>query len=289
MVRTVSEMLIPGYELSLVVEEVLAEEESPFQTIGMYRTQSHGVLMTLDGSIMLTERDEYVYHEMITHLPLFSHPNPKRVLVVGGGDLGTVRECLKHPGVEEIHLVEIDRRVIELSRQYYPWAEAAAVDPRVTISCADGFELLQRPELHGRYDLAIIDSSEVAGLDETAPAAKLFSTEFFGLVKNVLAPGGIVVGQCESPHWHVDFIVASKKMLKQSFQKVEHFSAAITTYPGGLWCFYFASDAVNPKLDFRVDAFRAAKPNLGLKYYTDAMHYACFALPANVADRLAAV
>lgn len=281
------ETFLEGHSLAFTIQETLAEVQSPFQKIGFYRTPSHGVLMMLDDTVMLTSRDEYVYHEMLTHLPLLSHPAPRRVLIIGGGDLGAVRECLRHPGVEEIHLCEIDGQVVELSRQHFAWADAAARDPRATITIGDGFELVQRPELANRYDVIMVDSSDAAGLQAQPQASKLFSETFFTLMRRPLAPGGIVCGQCESVFYNVPFIRANHADLRKEFREVHMYAATISTYPGGLWCFYFASDEVNPRQSFDAQRFAALRAQGSLRYYTRAMHQACFALPAELEDALA--
>jgi spermidine synthase len=286
--RTVSEVLPSGLQLTFPVEEVLAEEKSPFQKVGFYKTKSNGVLFMLDDAVMVTETDEYVYHEMISHLPLFSHPNPKRVLIVGGGDLGAARECLKHPGIEEVHTCEIDGLVVDLSRKFLPWAEEVAQNPRAKISVMDGWDLL-RGDVKGRYDLILLDLTDAIGLYKTDHAARLFTPEFFKLLKEALTPKGIIAGQCESAFLHTDFIATIHKELRAEFPEVHNFTATISTYPCGLWCFYFASLGVQPLRDFREKDAERLAPTFNLKYYTPAMHRAAFALPARLEQALAKV
>jgi spermidine synthase len=273
---------LAGVFLDFEVREVLCEEQTPFQKMGFYRTDHFGVLFILDGAVMLTERDEFVYHEMLTHVALFAHPNPRRVLIIGGGDLGAIRECLKHPTVEEVHLCEIDGRVVEASRQFLPWAEPAARDRRTTISVADGFELLKQPQYAGRYDVILMDVTDAVGLSAQEQSARLFTSTFFGFLKRALAPGGIVCGQSECAFWYPDFIAQTHGELRRQFTIVRNYVATIPTYMGSLWTFYFASDAVDPLRDFRQSAFAALRPTAGFRYYSDAIHRACFTLPADL-------
>lgn len=283
-VRTsISEKAPSGFELVFPIEEVLAETKSAFQKIGFYRTASHGVLFMLDDAVMLTERDEYVYHEMIVNVPLFSRPDPRRVLVIGGGDLGAARECLRHPGIEEVHTCEIDGEVVELSKRFLPWAAATAADPRCKISVADGWDMLRSREVKGRYDVILMDLSDAIGLYKTDHAARLFTPEFFRLLTDALTPGGIIAGQCESAFYHVDFIAAIRRELAAEFRKVRNFVACVSTYPGGLWCFYFASPTQDPLADFREEDARRLTEGWNLRYYTPDLHRAAFALPAALA------
>lgn len=285
--RVVTETHPSGLMLSFTVEETLCETKSPFQKIGFYRTAQDGVLFMLDDAVMLTERDEYVYHEMITNIPLFSHPNPKRVLIVGGGDLGAAREALKHPGIEEVHTCEIDGAVVDLSIKYLPWAAKVAADPRNKISVKDGWDLLKGGEVKGRYDVILMDLSDAIGLYKTDHAARLFTPEFFQLLREASTPDGIIAGQCESAFYHVDFIAAIRRELSAGWREVHNFVAAISTYPGGLWSFYFASATRDPLRDFREADAQAAYPKLGWKYYTPRLHRAAFALPARLEQAVA--
>ncbi|QDU62749.1 Spermidine synthase [Planctomycetes bacterium Pan216] len=282
MSTSVREILVPGCDLVFHVESVLAEETTPFQKIGFYQTQSQGVLMMLDNTVMLTTSDEYVYHEMIAHVPLFAHPNPKRVLVIGGGDLGVLREVLRHPSVEEVHLCEIDGRVIDLSRQFLPWAEAVAIDPRTTLNVGDGFAFLESDDQAGRFDVIITDSTDAVGMQAQEQASRLFTESYFGKVRKALAPGGIVVSQFESAFHNVDFIARNTRLLRELFDVVHPYTATVPTYVGGLWCFYCASDEVNPRHDFRQEDYEQLAESSEFQYFSDAMHRSCFVLPARL-------
>lgn len=279
----VGEVMRPGLRLSFRALETLADERSPFQKIGFYRTESNGVLFLLDDAVMLTETDEFVYHEMISHVCLFSLPEPKRVLVVGGGDLGAARECLKHPSIEEVHTCEIDGKVVELSRRFLPWAETVAREPRAKISVMDGWDLLRQPGMKNRYDLILLDLTDAIGMYATDHAARLFTPEFFRLLKQALTPSGMIAGQCESAFYHADFVGAIQRELRREFAIVHPFVAAIPTYPGGLWTFYVASATTDPTRDFQAERYADLAAAMRLRYYTDQIHRACFALPADVA------
>lgn len=278
--QTVSEHQPIGLTLTFPVMEVLAETRSAFQKIGFYRTEPSGVVFLLDDAVMVTERDEFVYHEMITNVPLFSHSAPRRVLIVGGGDLGAARECLKHQELLEVHTCEIDGDVVELSRKFLPWVPEVLADPRNQVTIADGWDFLRRTEVKGRYDVILMDLSDAIGLYKTDHAARLFTPEFFQLLTEALTPDGIIAGQCESAFYHADFIAAIRRELSGSFPQTHNFTATIPTYPGGLWCFYFASRTRHPLQDFRADDARRLASSMGWKYYTADIHRAAFALPA---------
>lgn len=283
----VRDQSLAGMVLEFTGTEMLADESTTFQRVRFFRTERFGVVFMLDDAVMLTERDEFVYHEMICGVPLFSHPDPHRVLVIGGGDLGALRECLRHPGIEEVHVCEIDGRVVDLSLQHLPWASAAASDPRARISVGDGFELLRHTEFAGRYDVILCDVTDAVGLAAQPQSARLFTDTFFGFLKRSLAPGGIVCGQCECAFFEAPFIAKTHRELRREFRDVRNFVATIPTYAGFLWCFYFASDRVDPLRDFRQAAYEDMKKLGGFRYYTDEMHRAGFSIPAFLADAIA--
>lgn len=258
------------HAVRLRVESVLFSGESEFQTVAIVETAAHGRLLLNDGMIMLTERDEFVYHEMIAHVPLLVHPAPRRVLVIGGGDGGTVRECLKHPTVEHVRLVEIDALVVDACREHIPQCAACLSDERVQVTIADGVAFVA--ETTERYDAVLVDSTDPVG-----PAQPLFGPAFYGNVKRVLSEQGIVVSQCENPWYEPDAQRALLDILGDLFPVVSLYNYHNLTYPGGLWSFSFASKGLRP--DAAPDAARVAA--LGqLKWWTPAIHRAAFALPA---------
>ncbi|HEX9841213.1 MAG TPA: polyamine aminopropyltransferase, partial [bacterium] len=185
----------PYAGLSLAVTARLHDQQSAFQRIEVLETPEYGRLLLLDGCVMLTDRDEFVYHEMIAHPALLLHPRPERVLIVGGGDGGSVREVVRHDTVQSVELVEIDEAVIATARQWFPALSERLDDPRVSIHCEDGFAYL---ESHAhRYDVILVDS-----IDPVGEAAKLFTGEFYGLVRDALRPGGVAEFQSESPYFN---------------------------------------------------------------------------------------
>ncbi|MCB1045235.1 MAG: polyamine aminopropyltransferase [Acidobacteria bacterium] len=252
------------------VKKSLFTGKSDFQQVDIVDTYGHGRMMFIDGLVMLSERDEHVYHEMIAHVPLFCHPNPKRVLVIGGGDGGTIREVVRHPSVEQAVLVEIDALVVEVSKEFLPSTASALDDPRVTVRIEDGVAFVKNTDQ--RFDVIIVDSTDPIG-----PAAPLFGTEFYEDVRRVLNENGIVVSQGESPYYEPDWQVALAEILAGVFPSVNFYNYHNVTYPGGLWSFSFASKNAHPLNDFQQE--RWDQLQLETKYYDPGIHHAAFALP----------
>jgi spermidine synthase len=255
----------------------LFKGKSPFQTVEVVETQGHGKLLLIDGMTMVSERDEFVYHEMIAHVPLFLHPKPKRVLVIGGGDGGSVREVLKHKSVESCVLVEIDSLVVEASRKYIPSTAAKLSDRRAVVRIEDGVKFVR--ETTERFDVVIVDSTEPFG-----PAKALFGTGFYKDVKRVLTKDGIVVSQAGSPFYEIATIKNLDRILKPIFPVTGAYLFTNLTYPGGLWAFTFASKGLRPVKDFRPARVNAAK--LPLRWYNADVHAGAFALPNFVREAL---
>ena len=260
--------------LSCQVSEVLVNKVTSFQEIGIFETPSFGRMLVLDGYIQTTEMDEYLYHEMIAHVPMNTHPDPRYVLVIGGGDGGTVREVLKHPSIEKVTMVEIDREVVEACREYLPVTSQALGNPNVKVEFEDGFQFLNRHP--GQFDIVIVDSTEPVG-----PAAELFGREFYELAYKALAPGGILVAQTESPFYNRDLIVSSHKYLKEFFPVVEMYLAPVPSYPGGLWSFTLASRQNQPTAE---EVLQKAKQPDKCKYYSPEVHRGAFILPPFVQE-----
>ncbi len=255
-----------GRAISIGIKKLLHDEESQYQHMQIFETDYFGKMMTLDGAIMLTEYDEFVYHEMIAHVPLLVHPDPKRVLVIGGGDGGTVREIAKHD-VEEIHMCEIDRMVVDASKKYFPKVSSALDDPRLKIFCEDGSKFIK--EKKGYYDVILVDSTDPVG-----PAEPLFKEEFYRDLKDATKEGGIVVTQSESMFYHRDLLKEMAGFNKKLYPVYRYYHANVPTYPSGVIGFSFCSKKHGP-LDF--DMEKASK--LKTEYYTPEMHKASFALP----------
>lgn len=243
---------------------------SKYQTLDIVDTHALGRVLLLDGLFMTTEKDEFIYHEMIAHTPLFTHPSPERVLVIGGGDGGTIREAVKHPSVERADLVEIDSLVIEKSKEFLPTISCALDHPKTRIHCTDGIQWVK--DRKGEYDVIIVDSTDPIG-----PAVGLFSEAFYDDCSRALTPQGVLAAQTESPFFSEDQVRAIHQNLRKVFPQVRAYTAAIPTYPGGFWSFALASkgpDALTGPSPERLAVFGES-----LKYYNSEIHRAAFALP----------
>jgi spermidine synthase len=259
------------------VEEVLFEGQSPFQKIQVVRTAGHGRMLLNDGLVMLTERDEAVYHEMIAHVPLFVHPDPRRVLVIGGGDGGSVREVLKHRSIEHCRLVEVDEMVVDACRKFIPQTAACLDDPRVEVTIADGVEFVASTT--ESYDVILVDSTDPIG-----PAKPLFGPEFYGNVKRVLGDRGIVVSQAESPFYESQAQKSLMTILNDAFDRPCIYNYSNLTYPGSLWSFAFCSKGPRSVSDF--DPARVADCGIDFYYYNPDVHRGAFALPQFMRENL---
>lgn len=263
--------LWPGQAMSLKVKKVLDHHRSDFQDILVFESESHGNVLVLDGVIQVTERDEQAYQEMIAHIPLFAHPNPKKVLVIGGGDGGVIREVARHLGVEEIIECEIDEGVIKASKKYLPSLAKGYDDPRVTVKVMDGAQFLE--ENQDAFDVIITDSSDPIG-----PASVLFETPFYNAMYKSLKPGGIVCTQGECMWLHLDLIKPLVDAISQTYSTVEYAYTTIPTYPSGQIGFILATKGRGP---CKVPEREAPRELLAdLKYYTPELHSAAFVLPA---------
>lgn len=207
-------VLWPGQAMSIQVKNVLDHHKSDFQDVLVFESENYGNVLVLDGVIQVTERDEFAYQEMIAHVPLFSHPNPKRVLVIGGGDGGVLREIAKHDSVEEIIICEIDKDVIDVSKKFLPTLAKGFDDPRVQVKIMDGAKFMD--ENQGSFDVIITDSSDPVG-----PASVLFETPFYDGMFRALKPGGIVCTQGECMWLHLDLISPLIKSIAQNFFSVQ--------------------------------------------------------------------
>ncbi len=250
----------------------LHTEQTPFQKLDMVETAEFGNMLILDGMVMTTQKDEFVYHEMVAHVPLFTHPHPENVLVVGGGDGGVIREVLKHPSVKKATLVEIDGKVIECSKKYLPEIAGKLDDPRVEVKVDDGFMHIAKSE--NEYDVIMVDSTEPVG-----PAVNLFTKGFYAGIANALKEDGIFVAQTDNPWFKADLIRKVYRDVKEIFPITRLYTANIPTYPSGLWTFTLGSKKYDP-LAVSGDRFH----DIETKYYTKELHKACFVLPKFVAD-----
>ncbi len=265
-------------KFSFRVRRQLFSQDSGFQHIQVLDTCEFGRVLVMDGFIMMTEKDEFIYHEMVTHVPLAVHPAARRVLVIGGGDGGTLRELCRYPDLEEIILVEIDPLAVEVARQYLPLTAVSFDDPRVTLLHEDGLRYVRR--CREEFDLIIVDSTDPFG-----PGESLFTREFYSSCRYALKEDGILVNQHEGPYYRADAEEAAAIHQKTSslFPIALVYQAHIPTYPSGHWLFGFMSNRYHPLDD--LDAERWQAYGIETDYYNTSLHAGAFALPTYV-DRL---
>lgn len=264
-----------GASFSLKVIKTLYSKRSVFQQIDVYETEQFGRVLVIDGCIMLTERDEFIYHEMITHVPLYVHQKPENILVIGGGDGGTVREIIKHPEVMRVDLVDIDKKVSEVSLQYLPTVSNKLVSEKVNCHFEDGVKYVK--DVSKKYDIIIVDSTDPVNVSEG-----LFTPEFYQDCFVSLRGDGLLVNQAESPAFAGDWVRLISKKLKNIFPKVFFYSANIPTYPSGYWLFGFASKKYHPLNHFQKNRF--IRDKLKLNYYNSDIHNGAFCLPNYVKE-----
>ncbi|EKM50842.1 uncharacterized protein PHACADRAFT_262714, partial [Phanerochaete carnosa HHB-10118-sp] len=256
----------PGQAMTLKVRKILHVEKSLYQDVLVFESETYGNVLVLDGVIQCTERDEFSYQEMIAHLPLASHPNPEKVLVIGGGDGGVVREVLKHASVKNVVLCDIDEAVVRVSRQFLPHMSALLDDARVTIHIGDGFKFLA--DNTSTYDVIITDSSDPVG-----PAESLFQKPYFELLHGALAPGGHIATQAECLWIHLDLIKELVATVGKIFPVAEYAYTTIPTYPSGQIGFLICSKESGRSMR---EPLRQVSPT---RYYNDKVHRAAFVLP----------
>jgi spermidine synthase len=266
-----SEFHTDDVKLSIRIDKHLHSEQSDFQRIDVFESVEFGRILVIDGFVMLTERDEFIYHEMITHPALAVNPDIKRVLVIGAGDGGTVRELCRYESIEAIDVAEIDGRVIEICKEFLPQTACGFSDPRVNIHVEDGLRFVRMCE--GCYDLIIVDSTDPFG-----PGEGLFTAEFYGNCKNALNDRGILINQHESPFYKQDAnaVTRAHKRISGVFDGVWVYQLQVPTYPSGHWLFGFSSDKFSP-LEF--DEKRWNDRGIITRYYNTELHKGAFALP----------
>lgn len=258
-----------GSAFSLELGEKVHEEQTSYQLLSIYETTQWGNLMTLDGLVMLTTRDNFLYHEMMTHPALLTHPDPKRVLIIGGGDCGTLREVLKHPGVELAVQAELDERVTRVSEIYFPELCESNNDSRADLQFVDGIKWVEDAK-PGSYDVIIIDSTDPIG-----QAARLFSAEFYGDCHKALSQNGILIAQSESPLLHADIIKSMRQNMNTAgFADLATLCFPQPVYPSGWWSSTMALKA-GSAADFRRTDITA----LNCRYYSSALHQGLLQLP----------
>lgn len=261
-----------GIAMTYKVKETLVRKQTQFQDLAIIDTEVFGRMLVLDGIVQTTIKDEFVYHEMISHIPLFTHPNPKKVLVVGGGDGGAIREILKHPSVEKAVLCEIDGDVVNECKKYLPEISHALDDSRCEVFIGDGIQYVK--DHKNEFDVIIVDST-----DPFSIAEGLFGGNFYKDIYNALTEDGIFIAQTETPFYLPDTVKKVFNDAKSIFPVTKLFMAAIPTYPGGYWSFTVGSKKHDPS---QVDITKI--PDMDTKYYTPEIHNACFVLPKYVKD-----
>lgn len=264
---------------SIKVDKHLVSKESKYQRIDVFDTYEFGKVLTLDGFVMLTEKDEFIYHEMITHVPMAVNPNIKKVLVIGAGDGGTVRELVRYDSIEHIDMVEIDKEVVEVCKEYFPNVASGFDDKRLTVHYADGLKFVRGKTKE--YDLIIVDSTDPFG-----PGESLFTKEFYGNCYDALTENGILINQHESPFYPQDAkaLTKSHKRIKANFDVSYLYQMHIPTYPSGHWMFGFASKGLDPIKDLKTEEWNSLK--LETKYYNTNLHIGAFMLPNYVLDMI---
>jgi spermidine synthase len=261
-----------SFGITAKIRKTLVAEKTDYQDLAIIETEEFGRMLVLDGMVMTTVKDEFVYHEMISHPALVTHPNPRRVLVVGGGDGGVIREVLKHPEVERAVLVDIDGKVIEHSKRYLPEIAGALDHPRVEVIVNDGYMHIH--EHKNEYDVIMVDSTEPVG-----PAVQLFERGFYQGIYEALREDGIFVAQTDNPWFKSELIRKVVRDIKEIFPITRLYTANIPTYPSGLWTFTMGSKTYDP-----LQVEEQSIPDLQTKYYSPALHKAAFALPKFVED-----
>lgn len=264
---------------SIKVDKSLYSGQSEFQRIDVFNSKEFGNFFTLDGLMMVTEKDEFIYHDMIVHVAMATNSKIKNVLVIGAGDGGTVRELTRYSNIEQIDMVEIDKMVVEVCREYFPQTACKLDDPRVQLYFEDGLRFVRSKE--NAYDLIIVDSTDPFG-----PGEGLFTREFYGNCFKALKEDGILVNQHESPYYeeYAKSMQRAHKRIREFFPVCRVYQVHIPTYPSGHWLFGFASKTYDPLTDIDEQAWNSL--GLKTKYYNTEIHKGCFALPNYVKELL---
>jgi spermidine synthase len=264
---------------SIKVDKQFVSVQSEFQRIDVFQSTDFGRVITLDGSLMLTEKDEFIYHEMIVHVPIPVNPQINKVLVIGAGDGGVVRELTRYDSISHIDMVEIDEMVVEICKEYLPQTSCKLSDPRVHIFFADGLKFVRTKQ--NEYDLIIVDSTDPFG-----PRESLFTREFYGNCFKALTDDGILINQHESPYYPVDAHAMQRahKQIRSVFPISRVYQAHIPTYSSGHWLFGFASKRYDPIHDMKEDWWNGL--GIRTKYYNTELHRGAFALPNYVKELL---
>lgn len=281
MTTSYKETLHNGYGQEFDVEEVLFEQQTDSWHLIIFKNPIYGTVMALDGIIQTTERDEFVYHEMLTHVPIIAHGEAKRVLIIGGGDGGILREVCRHSSVEHVTQVEIDQAVIDMCTEYLPaHSDGAFDDPRAKIVIADGVEFVHQTD--EKFDVIISDCTDPVG-----PGEVLFSSRFYEGCKNLLNEGGVFVAQNGVPFLQQDEVITTKRRLSPYFKDQSFYTVAVPTYIGGSMTLAWGSDNSDLRqltLDELEQRFKAS--GITTRYYNPQIHAGCFGLPQYLIEAL---
>lgn len=282
MTDTYLETLYPTWGQQFVMDEVLFEVDTGHQHLVIFNNAQWGTVMALDGVIQTTEKDEFIYHEMMTHVPMLAHGHAKKVLIIGGGDGGILREVLKHQNVESVTQVEIDQQVIDMCVKYLPKHSAGAYEhPKANIVIADGVDFVNQSS--EKFDVIISDSTDPMG-----PGEVLFTSRFYQGIQNCLNEGGVFVAQNGVSFMQTDEVTTTFKRLSPLFKEASFYSAAVPTYVGGIMTFAWATDDLTLKQqDVDVIRGRFEKSGIETRFYTPELHAGSFALPKYVQDAMA--
>lgn len=286
MAKRFIETLYNTYGQSFIVDEVLFESKTEHQHLIIFNNEQFGHVMALDGVIQTTEKDEFIYHEMLTHVPLFAHGNAKRVLIIGGGDGGILREVLRHPEVEHVTMVEIDAAVVDMCKQYFPkHSDGAFDDPRVNLVIADGVDFIvnnANSDSGDKFDVIISDSTDPEG-----PGEVLFTSRFYKGCKNSLTDGGILATQNGVSFMQIDEVKTTFNRFEGLFKDRWFYVTAVPTYVGGNMTLSWGSDDASLR-QHSIETIRErfSKANFSTRYYNPELHVASFALPQYVVEAL---
>ena len=273
------ETLYDAHKHVFSIEEVYFENKSEHQHIIIFHNSKFGRVMALDGVIQTTEKDEFIYHEMLTHVPIFAHGKARDVLIIGGGDGGMLREVLRHESVDKATMVEIDRAVVDMCTKYLPnHSQGAFDDPRLDLVIADGADFVRKSK--DRYDVIIVDSTDPIG-----PGEVLFRFEFYQACHGLLRDGGVLVTQNGVVFFQPDEVRNTTRCFSRLFRDWSFFTASVPTYVGGDMAFgWGADDGALRAVPLETLKARYAEAGFSTRYYTPEVHKACFALPAFMND-----
>ena len=274
-----SEVHTPHVRFDIQVNRHLFSGQSDFQRIDIYESMEFGRILILDGSTMLTEKDEFVYHDMLVHVPMAINPNIKRVLVIGAGDGGIVRELTRYTAIEHMDMAEIDKMVVDACVEHLPQTASKMGDPRLNLYFEDGLKFVRNRT--NEYDLIIVDSADPLG-----PGEGLFTKEFYGNCYNALTQNGIMVNQMGGVVYENDIIAMQRSFnrIKSTFPVARAYQAHVPTYPGGFWLFGFGSKSLHPVRNLKADDWN--KLGLDTQYYNTKLHAGAFAQPNHILKML---